>query len=562
MNDNQSQSLPLITDDHDKQLRKRLYQMGIDNQIISKNMLQVASNNISINTEQFKIYLKKLYEVKKENDSSFEYNEKDIISKEFDTISSHISDFIRESSNSSIFERADKIKIMNYIKTAIDNAEIDENERKQLIEQYKYASSTLKQSIGTFDKTTALFVRHIGSFTGLIGSIFTDLPPITTFLMTRGGDFISNLLERRKTKKERLASLQYDIDDKKNNELHEINIARPSLFEQNNNNLQNQVQQSVNDNLSTLFTTNNNDKLERIRKTSGSLIDKAPIGTENDPFYAIIKNNNLSNEKQKSYSLLEVLGGITSKFDKLISSITSFIGKSSLLKMNETIADKAIDSLDNEVDLNDEKQEKKQKKKKRKSSRKKSKLKRKNISFKQPIVNNAVKKGSSGIIKRAASSALRVGSKLLGPIGIVLTAADILSFLNSAVSDKLEEAKKQGIKVNESIANSDSSDDMMDNAIEMSKKLSEKSKIKKENIEDNGLIKQSKDLPRDSLNNQIISTEKAREKMIQEKALMQLNTHNTNNTNMINTINQNTTQNMNRVIQVTNPQAGLVNGSR
>lgn len=617
LSNNSATNLPLLSiNENDKLLRNKLYELGIDNQIVIKNMLQNASDNIRNNTKEYKEYLKKNYEEKKLQDSSFEYDESNLTSSTFDTISSHISNLLEESSNSSIFERADKIKIMKYIDTAINNADIDNKEKKQLIEQYKYASNTLKKSSGIYDKATALFVRNIGNITGLFSSIFSDLPPITTFLLTRGGDYISKKIEQNRTKKERLASLEYDIN-KNENEVADINhkAKRPSLLDSNNNNNKNEINntETIKNNQSLLTTIVNNEssaKLERINNTTGSLLDKAPIGTTTDPFFVVIKNGISKEEKDNSnkgimsnilsmipnifskfgkiFSILSILTGkfskvisvivnFAQKFGKIFSSLISTIGIKNTLEKATGISTTDKDLVSDDKDKNNTSEKsKKEKKSKKRNKRNKSKLNKTKTTFAKDIKSlekpkvqlpkkslfSRLTSGVSKIGGKALSYGARLGSKLLGPIGVALTAADVLSFLNSAVSEKLEEAKEQGVKINDSIASSTSSDDAMNNAIEMSRRLSEKSKLKKEESSDNGIIKQSKDLPRDVLNNQINNASKAREQLRQEKSSMQLTSQQTNNTNMINTINQNTTQNTNRVIQVTNPQAGLVNGSR
>ena len=184
---------------------------GYDDMIVAKNVLQLASKNVKTNSDAFKVYMQRIYEEQQKLEPNFQYDKKNITSAAFDTISQHIADTLSEASNSSIFERKDKLKIMEYINTAIKNADVSEEERKQLAEQYTYAANSIKNSAGVFDRASSFMIRHLGDLTGVLGSIMSDLPPLWGWMFTRGGDMIGNWLERKRTKKERLSALEFDI---------------------------------------------------------------------------------------------------------------------------------------------------------------------------------------------------------------------------------------------------------------------------------------------------------------------------------------------------------------
>ena len=540
------QSLPVLSQDTN-QLKNKLYNLGLnDGQIISKTILSAASDNIVENSKQFREYLTKLYELNKSENTNFQ-QDMQTTSSTFDVISNHISDFVREASNSSVFERADKVKIMKYIQSAIEAADINDREKRQLLEQYRYASMTLKNSAGIFDKASVMLTRNIGTFTGLIGSTFSDLPPIATFMLTKGGDFISSLLERRKTKQERLASLEDDIRIGSN-------TPRPSLFSSNNE-VQPTLERQTNNNLDKIFDTNSDnnaiqankaDKIERIRETSGSLLDKAPIGTDNDPFYVIIKNEDILSGKKKDSSFLEAIGslkGAFGAFSSVLGGIAGALGLSKVAEFGKKLLPNFSGSDTSKMNRVPDGEVPDKAKTAGEAVEKKAG---------KQASKQAAKKTAGAIIKQVGTKAFSIASKFLGPIGAAVTAYEGFTFLDE-LRKNLEKAKGMSEEdVVDIMEDGESGDLTRQGTIEDVTKAP-----------NDGDITGAKSSPRASLDEQSRQATKAREQAA-ELRNVQVNQQNTNNSQVINnnTFNQSTTNQTNRVIQVTNPQASLVNGSR
>lgn len=561
-------------------LRTRLATMGIDSQIMAKTVLQSASDSIRADSDAFRKYLRKIYEDRKKEDSQFSYDEKNITSAEYDTITQHIEDLVKESSNSSIFERADKLKIMKYIETAINNADINEREKRQLIEQYIYATETIKTSTGMFDKASALLIRNIGNITGVLGSIFSDLPPIFGWMLTRGGDVISGILERRRTRKERLASLEYDITSERDN--RNTSSDRPSLFKQQNNT---DVQKDVNQNLNDIFTealSNNENKnnfseskIERIRNESGSLLDRAPTGTESDPLYVVLKGGLPdTSEKKKSSGLLSMIpliGGIFKKFGVVVGAFgtaVATLGTALGIK-------KAADAIDTNLPSADADKSTDKKKKKRKG--------KKTVPKKQGFFDRALN-GTKETAGKASKFLPKLGSLLkLGSVaGIVTELADpevlgnselpkdwnndnspitqshklAQEYLDSKTSEERKRAILEQVKGNEEL------EKFFNAQVEMQKNQKETlAKMQQKTNADSGLVYEAKLNPRATLEQQTIMAAKKREQNNSEKRAAEIALHQNNTSNIVNNYNQNNTQHTNRVIQVVNPQAQIVHGS-
>ena len=551
------QSLPVLSQDTN-QLKNKLYNLGLnDGQIISKTILSAASDNIVENSKQFREYLTKLYELNKSENTNFQ-QDMQTTSSTFDVISNHISDFVREASNSSVFERADKVKIMKYIQSAIEAADINDREKRQLLEQYRYASMTLKNSAGIFDKASVMLTRNIGTFTGLIGSTFSDLPPIATFMLTKGGDFISSLLERRKTKQERLASLEDDIRIGSN-------TPRPSLFSSNNE-VRPTLERQTNNNLDKIFDTasdnnaiqaNKADKIERIRETSGSLLDKAPIGTDNDPFYVIIKNEDILSGKKKDSSFLEAIGSLKGAFDafsSVLGGIADALGLSKVVDVGKKLLPNFSGSDTSKMNRVPDGEVPDKAKKPSGEVPDKAKTAGEAVEKKagKQASKQAAKKTAGAIIKQVGTKAFSIASKFLGPIGAAVTAYEGFTFLDE-LRKNLEKAN--GMTAEDSI-------DAME-AGESGELTNQRLFEDTTKVPTDGTITGAKNSPRASLDEQSRQATKAREQAAEQRNV-QVNQQNTNNSQVINnnTFNQSTTNQTNRVIQVTNPQASLVNGSR
>lgn len=561
-------------------LRTRLATMGIDSQIMAKTVLQNASDSIRADSDAFRKYLLKIYEDRKKEDSQFSYDENNITSAEYDTITQHIEDLVKESSNSSIFERADKLKIMKYIETAINNADINEREKRQLIEQYIYATETIKSSTGMFDKASALLIRNIGNITGVLGSLFSDLPPIFGWMLTRGGDVISGILERRRTRKERLASLEYDITSERDN--RNTSSERPSLFKQQNNT---DIQKDVNQNLNDVFTkalSNNENKnnfseskIERIRNESGSLLDRAPTGTESDPLYVVLKGGMpVTNEKKKSSGLLSMIpliGGIFKKFGVVVGAFgtaVATLGTALGIK-------KAADAIGTNLPSADADKSTDKKKKKRKG--------KKTVPKKQGFFDRALNVTKESVGK-TSKFLPKMGSLLkLGSVaGIVTELADpevlgnsdlpkdwnnddspimqsqklAQEYLDSKTTEERKRVILEQVKENKELEN------YFNTQVEMQKNQKETlSKMEQKTNGASGLVYEAKLNPRATLEQQTTMAAKTREQNNSEKRAAEIALHQNNTSNVVNNYNQNNTQHTNRVIQVVNPQSQIIHGS-
>ena len=562
-------------------LRTRLATMGIDSQIMAKTVLQSASDSIRADSDAFRKYLRKIYEDRKKEDSQFSYNENNVTSAEYDTITRHIEDLVKESSNSSIFERADKLKIMKYIETAINNADIDEHEKRQLIEQYIYATETIKSSTGMFDKASALLIRSIGNVTGVLGSLFSDLPPIFGWMLTRGGDVISGILERRRTRKERLASLEYDISSER--EKRDTSYERPSLFRQQNKENQNEVNQNLTDIFTeTISNSSKNEnrnafsesKLERIRNESGSLLDRAPTGTESDPLYVVLKGGLPDTSEKKKSGLLSMIPLIGEIFKKFSAAVGAFGTAVATLGTALGIK-KAADAIGANLPSADADKSSDKKKKKRKG--------KKNVPKKRGFFDRALNetKKSAG---KASKFLPKMGSLLkLGSVaGIVTELADpevlgnselpkdwnnddspimqsqklAQEYLDSKTSEERKRAILEQVKGNKELEN------YFNTQVEMQKNQKETlAKMEQKTNSTSGLVYEAKLNPRATLEQQTNMAAKTREQNNSEKRAAEIALHQNNTSNVVNNYNQNNTQHTNRVIQVVNPQSQIIHGS-
>lgn len=130
----------------------------------------------------------------------------------FNVIMTNIADQLQEASRSSMSERADQIKSFEYIKTAIkDSVFATDKEKEVALAAYNSAIDSMKSATSIFDRMGNQFVKRIGDVTGVLSTVFTDMPPIFSYLSTRIGDFASNFMENRKTKRERAEKLQTEV---------------------------------------------------------------------------------------------------------------------------------------------------------------------------------------------------------------------------------------------------------------------------------------------------------------------------------------------------------------
>lgn len=524
---------------------------GYDDMIVAKNVLQLASKNVKNNSDAFKVYMQRIYEEQQKLEPNFQYDKKNITSAAFDTISQHIADTLNEASNSSIFERKDKLKIMEYINTAIKNADVSEEERKQLAEQYTYAANSIKNSAGVFDRASSFMIRHLGDLTGVLGSIMSDLPPLWGWMFTRGGDMIGNWLERKRTKKERLSALEFDIanaEDERNGDEN----ARPSLMRPNQ--MQRMMQDSLDSQdkpsqaLERLSSNGMSDfaqnKMERIQNASGSLLDKAPTGARGDPLFVRIDDMGMPKKEDKNQGILGKLAGligglggnIASAIGKVLAPLAGLLGASKGAKAAETVASGAKKLLERE---------------------------KPNIpdSTGKDVAKKTPKKPST--IGKTLGSVAKGVAKALLPVAV---GGAVLKAGNDVVREKLDEAdeklKAAGYDIDSMKIDPDESE--MDWAIKYSQAAMarQKSKFEQQKPKDEGLVTESKDSARATVGTQTDLASQSRAKANAERKQQELTLNQQNHNTVVNNYNHNTNNQTNRIIQIQNPQANLVHGTR
>ena len=523
-------TLPELTEERNTLRNRLVYDLNVDSsQVLAKNILQGVVDAMNRNTKAFQEQAR-LQQA--QNDKLTKDQKKYPTSAEFDVIAQHIEDFTKEASNSSVFERADKLRIMKYIETAIKKADIDEKEKKQLIEQYMYASKSIQNVTGIFDKASMLFTRGILNLTSFTMSIFSDLPPAFGWLLAKGSTWLADSIERKKTRQERTASLEYDIDSEKNRRVMD------AIDQEESNDEQKEQKKDVPQKSSFAES-----KMERIQDTSGSLLDKAPTGSQNDPFFVTLTNapagKKDENGKPIIRALAGVLGGFASKLSGVLgvlakpltalgALITSLGSKLGLMKAADKAKDLLPDGKSGAPDAPD------------KGS---SKAKRTN----KPSVASK------------AAGAAKTALKLAAPIAV---GAAALKAGNDIVNEKLKEndekLKKHGYNPDD--FKMDSDEDETDWALRRFRESS--SKFEQSKNQENGLVNESKNAPRASVGTQVDTATKARINANEEKRAQEIQLNQANNTTVINNYNKTTNQNNARIVQVTNPQAQLVHGSR
>ena len=580
--DSRVKSLPDLLSENNN-LRKRLAEIEIQGVFASKSVLRAARDNIAANNKDFKAYLENIYKQRQANDNSFTYDKDNITTTAFDTISSHIEDTLKEASNSSIFERSDKLKIMEYIKLAIKNSDATDEEKKKLIEHYDYAVKTIKESTGFFDKATVMMTNtmsNIGSI--VLSSMNSDLPPIYGWAITRLFDKATGIFKNRKMRKERLSSLEDDIRMEKNAQSERSTGIRAPSLEDTISEKYSQIvsaekpviQPTEKKNDSVVESQKN--KIERLRNETGSLLENEPTGSESDPFYVVLNDKSLfKKDKKEDKGILGAIGAFSGVLTPLISGvlrpflgkfsgiITTLLGAIGVGKAASTagrLAETASDALD--ATSVPEKENTKSKKKKGASGKKGKAASASKLSKK--VAANAA---TSVVAKKAGAS---VATKFLGAAGpfgaaisAIYTAFEGLQFLNDNMNDALAEAKdKYGTDIDDILDAGNSYDDAVALANSAMERQREKEKAKMQKLEEeNPSIAEARQQPRPSIDNQTDAAKKTLDdnKTAQKTSEMKYSQTVAQTTQNLTTVNQNTT--MNRVIQMTNSDAGNVSGS-
>lgn len=572
--DSRVKSLPDLLSENNN-LRKRLAEMEIQGVFASKSVLRAARDNIAANNKDFKAYLENIYKQRQANDNSFTYDKDNITTAAFDTISSHIEDTLKEASNSSIFERSDKLKIMEYIKLAIKNSDATDEEKKKLIEHYDYAVKTIKESTGFFDKATVMMTNTMSNIGAIVlSSMNSELPPIYGWAITRLFDKATGFLKNRKMRKERLSSLEDDIRMEKNAQSERsTGIRAPSLedtisekYSQIISAEKSVIQPTEKKNDSVVESQKN--KLERLRNETGSLLENKPTGSESDPFYVVLNDKSLfKKDKKKDKGILDAIGAFSGvltpfleKFSEIITTLLDAIGKGKVANTAGELAETASDVLD-AISV-PEKENTKSKKKKGASG------KRTKAASASKLSKKAAANAATGVVaKKAGASAVIKFLGVAGPFGAAInaiyTAFEGLQFLNDNMNDALAEAKdKYGTDIDDILDAGNSYDDAVALANSAMERQREKEKAKMQKLEEeNPSIAEARQQPRPSIDNQTDAAKKTLDdnKTAQKTSEMKYSQTVAQTTQNLTTVNQNTT--MNRVIQMTNSDAGNVSGS-
>ena len=520
-------------------LRNKLeYDLGIDsNQMLAKSLLGAAADTIKRNSDAYRQHLEKVYrEESKQNPDLKEDQFK--TSAEFDVIMNHLSDFVKENSNSSVFERSDKLKIMDYIQKSIKKADIDEKEKKELLKQYEYASKSIKNVTGIFDKASNLFSRTLINSITFITSVFSDLPPAWGWLLAKGGDALSNMLEKRKTKQERMVSLEYDIDEEKRNRQAALDEAK------NEGEKEEEPEKSKPEKPKSNFAES---KMERIQDTSGSLLDKAPTGSESDPFFVKITDKSLFKKEEKDKNpilaaLAGILGGFADKITGALGKLGALLGLAKDGKLAGTAAKTAKDLLDGK-DIPD---------KEGKNGKKGAKANEKSV----------FKRLASGV-KTAAKGAMFLGGAVGGGAALGYGLYELSKLSQEKYNKATEDLRKHGYDVDKMQQDAiDREDDMFAGLEHLKGQDLNVGKFEQKKNPEDGVVNESKDSSRASVGTQIDAATQARINANEEKRAQQIQLNQSNNSTVINNYNKTTNQNNARIVQVTNPQAQLVHGSR
>ena len=305
-----------------------------------------------------------------------------------------------------------------------------------------------------------------------------------------------------------------------------------------------------------------------MRNETGSLLENEPTGSESDPFYVVLNDKSLfKKDKKEDTGILGAIGAFSGvltsflgKFSGIITTLLGAIGVGKAASTAGKLAETASDALD--ATSVSEKENTKSKKKKGASGKKAKAASASKLSKK--VAANAA---TSVVAKKAGAS---VATKFLGaagPIGAAISAIytvfEGLQFLNDNMNDALTEAKeKYGTDIDDILDAGNSYDDAVALANSAMERQREKEKAKMQKLEEeNPSIAEARQQPRPSIDNQTDAAKKTLDdnKTAQKTSEMKYSQTVAQTTQNLTTVNQNTT--MNRVIQMTNSDAGNVSGS-
>lgn len=503
-------------------------------------------------------------------------------SKTFNVISQRISDTLHEASTSSFFDKRDKIKIMKFIDIAIEEALLSEKERKVLIAQNKTAIEALKKSRTkeiegnlkeyTLDAVTFPLKEVADTMTATVN----DLPQFWSSLFNHTGSFLSKsagsafksiktLFTDKETPKDAvLQSIQNDIETDKNHsatskDKKERTLERIKPDSQVIREVSGEPQQFEKTSAKSDFAKS---KVERIQSASGSLLDKAPSGSRDDPVYIDFADKIGILKAQKPKEQTGLIGALTGTLGKFLSpmkflrvlpgigkGITILAGlagtltgllKSGVGKLFPNLSDNSKPLLDKDFPDNP-----------------KSAMER----------TNAPKKESGKAEKKNPARLGKAGGILAKGIPVIANltgVGEVLKEGNDLVNEKLQETNEERAKLGMPPVEQDfaklvptDDEDEMDAALRVGRET--QSKFERQQ-QDPGILQASKESPRAPISTQVDLAEKTRQNVEQKKQEMTLNQQNHNN--IVTLYNNNTTNQTNRIIRINNPQANLVHGTR
>lgn len=507
-------------------------------------------------------------------------------SKTFNVISQRISDTLHEASTSFFFDKRDKIKIMRFIDIAIQEASLSEKERKVLIAQNKTAIEALKKSRTkeiegnlkeyTLDAVTFPLKEVADTMTATVN----DLPQFWSSLFTHTGSFLAKatgsafksvktwFTDKKETPKDAvLQSIQNDIETDKNHSVtpkakRERTLERIKPDSQATREVPGQPQRFAKTSTRSDFAKS---KVERIQSASGSLLDKAPSGSRDDPVYIDFADKIGILKSQKPKEQTGLIGALTGALGKFLSPMKFLrvlpgIGKgitvlaglagtlSGLLKSGVGklfgLSDNSKPLLDKGIpDIPDNP---------------KSAMERTNAPKKES--GKAGKKNPARLGKAGGALA----KKAVKYIPIIGSFLELHNDLTDLVNEKLQEANEERAKLGMPPVEEDfaklmpmDGEDEMDAALRVGREV--QSKFERQQ-KDPGILQASKESPRAPISTQVDLAEKTRQNVEQKKQEMTLNQQNHNN--IVTLYNNNTTNQTNRIIRINNPQANLVHGTR
>lgn len=509
-------------------------------------------------------------------------------SKTFNAFSQRISDALREATTSSFFDKRDKIKIMKYIDIAIEEASLSEKERKVLIAQNKTAIEALKKSNtkeieGHLKKYTLNAVTFpLKEASDTITETVNELPQFWSNLFTYTGSFLSKAAGKAfKSVKTRFTGKKEASDDavsqsnqseRETDENHSVTpkakrertLERIKPDSQAIREVPEQPQQFEKTSAKSDFAKS---KVERIQSASGSLLDKAPSGSRDDPVYIEFADKIGILKAQKPKEQTGLIGALTGALGKFLSPmkflrILPKIGKgiAVLAGLVGTIAGisgllkSGVGKLFNLSDTSNPLSDKDFPDIPDKS---KSAMER----------TNAPKKESGKAEKKNPARLGKAGGILAKGIPVIANltgVGEVLKEGNDLVNEKLQETNEERAKLGMHPIEQDfakltptDDEDEMDAALRVGRETQSKFEQQQK---DPGILQASKESPRAPISTQVDLAEKTRQNVEQKKQEMTLNQQNHNN--IVTLYNNSTTNQTNRIIQINNPQANLVHGTR